>query len=186
MYLHVSELYSSIAIDDLHHAVQKVSGSTVLYHFCDLVKRKAATVLQSFLQQIAQNGSSSQLALLGQYCKDSNTPSLKELLRILTEVVELSYKTWLVIDGLDEFDDRKTLIPIIQRLSKAGVKVLVTSRNIPDIRDAFQSEKGFEVQVPRSELEVYVSNRLEESDLFDSLDPSSVMVSTIVDQADGM
>ena len=158
----------------------------MLYYFCDLAQRQTATVLRSILQQIVEKGSSNQLALLGQYCKDSDAPTLKELSRILAEVVQLSDNTWLVIDALDELDDRKTLIPIIQRLTKAGARVLVMSRNIPDIRDAFQSEKNLEVQVPRSELEVYVSIRFEESDHFESCDPNSIMVSAIVHQADGM
>ena len=158
----------------------------VLNHFCDIAKRKAVTILQSLLLQIFQKGGPNQKTLLEKHCEESDSPSCKELSKILLEAVRFNENTYMVLDALDEHDDRKILIPILQRMTKAGVKILVTSRNTPDIRDAFQSEDSLEIQAPRSDLEIYVSNRLTEGDLYDSQKLDLGMVSAIVDQANGM
>ena len=177
---------SSIIIENLLSIVQDLPESTVLYHFCDLAVRKSIVVLQSFLRQILHAGSRHQVSLLERCCKQSNTPSLKELTTTLSDTARLNKNTFIVVDALDEFEDRKSLIPIVRRLTKAGIKVLVTSRDIPDIRDAFQTEKCLEIEAERSDLELYVGSRLTESDHYESLDPNAGIISAIIDQADGM
>lgn len=176
----------SIVIDDLRNSVRKSPATTVLYHFCDYGERNTLFVLQSFLRQVLYEGSSIQVSLLGQYCIDSRTPSIKELSKILSEVVKLEVDTFLIVDALDEFEDRRTLLPILRRLSEDGVRVLVTSRDIPDIRDSFRAEKILGIQASRSDLELYVESIIAESDHYDSLTSNSEIVSAVLDQADGM
>jgi hypothetical protein len=126
-----------------------------------------------------------QLALLERYRENSNNPSLKELSRALSDVARVKLNAYLIIDALDEFDDRKALIPILRELGKAGIKIFVTSRDIPDIRDAFHTERNLEIQASRSDLENFVANSFQESDYYDS-SPNAAIVSAIVDQAAGM
>ena len=183
-----TDFRSSIVIENLLSVVQDLPESTVLYHFCDLAVRKSIIVLQSFLRQILHQGSRHQVSLLEQCCKHSTTPSLKELSMTLSDTARLNKNTFIVVDALDEFEDRKSLIPILQGLAKAeaGFKVLVTSRDIPDIRDAFQTEKCLEIEAERSDLELYVGSRLTESDHYESLNPNAGIISAIIDQAGGM
>ena len=180
-----TDFHSSIVIENLLSVVQDLPESTVLYHFCDLAVRKSIVVLQSFLRQVLHTGSRHQVSLLEQ-CKQSNTPSLKELSMTLSNTARLNKNTFIVVDALDEFEDRKSLMTILRGLAKAGIKVLVTSRDIPDIRDVFQTEKCLEIEAERSDLELYVGNRLTESDHYESLSPNAGIISTIIDQADGM
>lgn len=161
----------------------------MIYHFCDFVERKAektAVILQRFLQQILHEANPKQLALLERYRENSNNPSLKELSRALSDVALVKANAYLIIDALDEFDDRKALIPILRELGKAGIKIFVTSRDIPDIRDAFRTERNLEIQASRSDLENFVGNSFQESDYYDSFSPNAAIVSAIVDQAAGM
>ena len=102
------------------------------------------------------------------------------------DVARIKPNAYLIIDALDELDDRKALIPIIRELAKVGTKVFVTSRDVPDIRDAFRTERNIEIQASRSDLEKFVETSLQESDYFDSLSPNAGIVSAIVDQAGGM
>ena len=127
-----------------------------------------------------------QLSLLEGQRENLNNPSLKELSRILSEVIRAKANTYLIVDALDELADRKVLIPILRDLAKAGIKVFVTSRDIPDIRDAFRTERNIEIQASRSDLENFVANSFKGSDYYDSSGPSVAIVSVIVDQAGGM
>jgi hypothetical protein len=127
-----------------------------------------------------------QLSMLERYRENLNHPSLNELSRALSDVARAKANAYLIIDALDEFDDRKALIPILRELGKARMKVFVTSRDIPDIRDAFRTERSIEIQASRSDLENFVANSFQESDYYDSLNPNAAIVSAIVDQAAGM
>jgi len=127
-----------------------------------------------------------QLSLLEQHRENLNNPSLKELSRTLSDVALIKANAYLVIDALDELGDRKTLLPILIELARTGIKVFVTSRDIPDIRDAFRTERNLEIQASRSDLENFVANSFQESDYYDSLSPNAAVVSAVVDQAGGM
>lgn len=127
-----------------------------------------------------------QLSLLERHRENANNPSLKELSKALLEIAQVKSNAYLIIDALDEFGDRKTLIPILRESVKAGIKVFVTSRDIPDIRDAFRTERNVEIQASRSDLEIFVANSFEESEYYDSLSPNAAIVTTVVDQAGGM
>lgn len=118
--------------------------------------------------------------------EDISNPSLKELSRTLSDVALVKANTYVIIDALDEFGDRKALMPILRQFAKAGIKVFVTSRDIPDIREAFCAERNLEIQASRSDLETFVENSFQESDYYDSLSPDTAIVSAIVDQAGGM
>jgi hypothetical protein len=179
---------SSIVLNNLNN-VWKPPTATIIYHFCDFVERKAektAVILQRFLQQILHDADSMQLALLERHRENSNNPSLKELSRALSDVARVKANAYLIIDALDEFDDRKALIPILRELGKAGIKIFVTSRDIPDIRDAFHTERNLEIQATRSDLENFVANSFQENDYYDSVSPNAAIVSAIVDKAAGM
>jgi hypothetical protein len=147
---------------------------------------KTVVILQGFLRQILHEANPVQLSLLDRRHEDLNSPSLKELSRILLEVAQVKAKSYLVIDALDELGDRKALIPILQELSNAGIKVFVTSRDIPDIQDAFHTKKSIEIQASRSDLENFVVNSFQENDYYGSLNAQAAIVSAIVDQAGGM
>jgi hypothetical protein len=181
-------ILSSIVLDDLYK-LWKSRAASIVYHFCDFAERKAETtvvVLRRFLRQILYEANPVQISLLERAHDNLNKPSLKQLSRILSDVVQVKENAYIIIDAFDEFSDRKTLIPILRELAKTGIKVFVTSRDVPDIRDAFRAERNLEIQASRSDLENFVENSFQESDYYDSLGPSAAIVSAVVDQAGGM
>jgi hypothetical protein len=97
-----------------------------------------AGVLQSFLQQILQEADPEKLSLLERHRARSNSPTLKDLSKTLLDLVRIKPTTYLNVDVLDGFDDRKAPIAIPRELAEAGIKVFVTSRDVPDIRDLFE------------------------------------------------
>ena len=158
----------------------------MLCHFCDSSNRSPLTVLQSLLWQVVRVGNSEQVSCVERLCSSSTSPSLNELTQILSETARLNHGIYLVVDALDEFRDRRLLVPVLQRLSWTGLKILVTSRDIPDIRDAFRSEPSLMIQASHSDLEVYIKNRLTESDLCDSMEAHAGMIAAIANQVDGV
>jgi hypothetical protein len=147
---------------------------------------KTVVILQCFLRQILHEANPVQLSLLDQYHENLNSPSLKELSQILLEVAQVKANVFLIIDALDELGDHKALIPILCNLSDAGIKVFVTSRDIPDIQDALHTERNLEIQASHFDLENFVANSFQENDFYDSLDSNAAIVSAIVDQEGGM
>ena len=170
------------------HDLQEQSSSEtiVLCHFCDTSKQSPLMVLQSLLWQLVKVGNSEQVSCFERLCKNSNSPSLNELTQILSETVRLNNGIYLVVDALDEFRDRRLLVPVLQRLSTTGLKILITSRDIPDIQEAFRSERSLMIQASQSDLEIYIKNRLAESDLCDSTKPHADMITAIAKQVDGV
>lgn len=166
--------------------VQSLPETIALCHFCDTSKRSCLTVLQSLLWQVVKAGNSEQLSCLERLYRNSKSPSLNELTQILSEIARFNSGVYLIIDALDEFTDRRLLVSVLQKLSSTELKILVTSRDIPDIRDAFRSEPILRVQASRSDLEVYIEKRLTESDLCDYMQSHADIIAAIVNQADGV
>jgi hypothetical protein len=181
-------LLSSIVLNNLY-TLWKPPAATIVYHFCDFAGRKSersVVILQQFLRQILQDANATQLSLLEERRESSDNPSVKELSQVFSDVARVKANTYIVVDALDECDDRKALIPILLEFAKAGIKVLATSRDIPDIRKYFRTERSIEIRARRSDLENFVANSFQECDYFDSFSPNATIVSTIVDQAGGM
>lgn len=116
--------------------------------------------------------------------KSKTALKLATLCSILIDVCS-SRPTFLVLDALDEFDDRKNLYPVLKQLVKAGWHVMATSRALPDISDAFRNYAQIEIEATKSDLETYVAQRLTESD-FDTISGNQSILRSIVDKADGM
>ena len=178
------DLCSAIVMHDLQE--RSLPETIMLCYFFDTSKRSPLTVVQSLLWQVVKAGNSEQVSCLERLCRNSNSPSLNELTEILSETASLNNGIYLVVDALDEFGDRRLLIPVLQRLSRTGLKILVTSRDIPDIRDAFRSELSLMIQASHSDLEVYIKKRLAESDLYESMKQHEDMIAAITNQVDGV
>ena len=89
--------------------------------------------------------------------------ALKALIKFFTQI-------FIVIDGLDEFDtnEREPFVEKLQRLqSDAGVplKLLVTTRNIYDMSDLFQSDVVMEIRAVEQDIRGYMEHRIQGSGL---------------------
>ncbi|KAF5317186.1 hypothetical protein D9611_003778 [Ephemerocybe angulata] len=167
---------------------QLTPRATVLYHICSFSGRSqqsTVTVLKLLIQQVLSKATDSQVSILLKHReKSSASPKAASLLSALLETCP-SNDAFLILDALDEFDDRRTLFPILKQLVHGGWRVMVTSRQLPDIEDALRSYPQVEVTATKEDLELYVSRRLEESD-FESISNNLSIISSIVDKAGGI
>ncbi|KAJ2931521.1 hypothetical protein H1R20_g5586, partial [Candolleomyces eurysporus] len=176
---------SGVAFNNLQ---EEFGDDLILHHFCDFSERSQQTsiaVVKTLLHQVLNQANDDQIVKLRKHREKSKTTlKLATLSSILIDVCS-SRSTFLVLDALDEFDDRKTLYPVLKQLVQAGWHVMATSRSLPDISDAFRSYPQIEIEAAKSDLETYVAHRLTESD-FDTISGNQSILASIVDKADGI
>ncbi|RXW17995.1 hypothetical protein EST38_g7853 [Candolleomyces aberdarensis] len=176
---------SAVAFNNLQ---EEFGDGLILHHFCDFSERNQQTssaVVKALLHQVLSQANDDQIVKLRKHReKPKAVLKLATLTSILIDVCP-SHSTFLVLDGLDEFDDRKNLCPVLKQLVQAGWHVLATSRALPDIADAFQNYPSIEIATAKSDLETYVAHRLTESD-FDTISGNKSILAAIVDKADGI
>ncbi|KAJ6461144.1 ankyrin repeat-containing domain protein [Mycena vitilis] len=179
-------LLSSIVLQDL----KTVSASGVVCYFCDFAAGKQQTttsIIQSMLRQMLIQGNDRHIAVLKRYRDRSSTsPSLKDACQAFVEMCKLqSPGPYMVLDALDELEDRKLLLPLLGELVEFGCHIFATSRNIPDIADALAVCKQVELEANRADLKLFVENELHASD-FAHVRGTDTIVDAIVDQAGGI
>jgi len=87
---------------------------------------------------------------------------LNDLIDILCKISQMSPGSFIILDGLDEFADRKKLLTLLPKVVTSGVKILVTSRDLADIREHFTDFVSLEVKAEGVDIHRYVDWRLEE------------------------
>ena|SRR5436190_16142897 len=83
--------------------------------------------------------------------------SPKDLSQIFTKACSLQKNTYLVIDGPDELNDPDGLLSYLQSFVDAGCRILVTSRDISNIRSKFYTANKMEVQATFEDLKTFLS-----------------------------
>ena len=113
-------------------------------------------ILQSILRQVVEQGSNDILSgLLKRRNESRGTPKPGDLSLAFAEGC-YKQKTYLVLDAPDELET-KQIISYLQSFVDAGCRVLITSRDHPDLREAFSAAKQIEAHASSEDLTVYVS-----------------------------
>jgi hypothetical protein len=138
-------MLASLALQHLSETLDKSSVS-LLHYFCDFANRKEQTkesTLKSFFRQIITQG---QLPVL-QAIADSRLkigslrpPSAKDLLNVLDNICSTKQFV-VVIDGPDELENAKDLKNILGPFITNNCRILVSSRDLPEIRSVFQKHR---------------------------------------------
>jgi hypothetical protein len=185
-YMQGSFASRSIVLRDLSEH-QQTEGSCAIYHFCDFSDRShqtAITVIQILLRQVLLQGNKAQLLTLQKAWEaSSKPPRLQDLSQAFLNVCSLQETMYLILDAVDEFEDRKNLFPFLHAAVQAGLKVFVTSRSIPDIEDAFVGNGQIEIKASCKDLRKFVENSLRGSELCNSISSIHTIVEAVVDHA---
>lgn len=124
--------------------VKTSDDAKVAFFYCEhqyAKKRDSRTVLSTILSDlIGQLGphlpSPLTTAIMDAFAS-KKTPTLEVLGGLICIASRVSSKVFVIIDALDECEDRSKLFPIIKTISQS-VSVLVTSRDERDIRRGLQ------------------------------------------------
>ncbi|KAJ7111440.1 ankyrin repeat-containing domain protein [Mycena epipterygia] len=180
-------ILSSIVLQDI---CRNIGASVVVHYFCDFAagKQQTATlILQTLVRQMLVHGNDGHISVLKR-CRErlSTPPSLKDLFQAFIDVCKLQRTgPYIVLDALDELEDRKVLLPLLGELVRAGCHIFATSRHIPDIADALAASEQLELEANRADLKLFVENELQASD-FAHVSGTSSIIDVIVDQAGGI
>jgi hypothetical protein len=146
VFCYVNEFSScrSILIEDLHlHLEQRgTAGGIVTFHYCRFDYPEMCdpiTIFGTLLQRMIEklpHGSATLLNLDNTIIREMNTLS-----DAIIKMAGAFGEVYFVLDAFDECDkkSRRILRPILDKL-KAHVKILIISRDIPDIRRYFGNE----------------------------------------------
>jgi Cdc6-like AAA superfamily ATPase len=117
------------------------------------------------------------------------TPSTQELEQILRDVTKHLLGMTVLIDALDECEAevREDLLSIIETLQKhCKIRVLATSRDLPEIKSYFLGKPTLEVRASDQDLEKKVRSRIRRFWLASNPDLLETVVISIVKAAGGM
>jgi len=165
-------MMATIAIADLCKNVLSDQVG-VAYAYCSYrlqADQDALSLLTSLLRQLVQG----RILLAGPverlyniHRKPKTRPSLTDISDALKQVCESSSTTYIVMDALDELEDRDVVRKqVLSRISdlqtRANVRLMVTTRSIPAIIQHFKSASRLEVRANRADVENYIAGRISE------------------------
>ncbi|KAJ5613105.1 ankyrin [Penicillium lagena] len=110
--------------------------------------------------------------------------------RLLTDLTSGLRCAYLVFDGLDESEHRKSFLQSIQNVVRCRqVRLLVTSRpHIRDLTDLFQQHPNLMIEAHEEDIKTYLYQELDQGGIYDIADHGFVnrLVQKLVQGAEGM
>ncbi|KIV96718.1 hypothetical protein, variant [Exophiala mesophila] len=170
------------------------SQSAVAYHFFSA--ERSHETLDGFLRHLAlqfldqADTVTEDVVNLWKKAKSTNSSLLPdEIISIISSTVNKTSVVYAVLDGLDECPFLAKLAKLLPKLSKTGLKIFATSRDLSDIRKHFDKSSHVEISATKDDLAHYIDWRLqEESEVDYDLIPQSFksdLTSAVVNHVDG-
>lgn len=161
-------MVAAIAVDQLLHSAQN-SEYGVAYIYCNYKSQSdqdTSSMLAAFLKQLVQGRPSTLGSVERLHQKHANRgtkPSLDDIYSALRDVFALYPHVYIVVDALDECQNekRRQLIARLLDLQKeADVRLMATSRSIPDIEEAFKQSLRLEVRTSEEDVRCFVAGQM--------------------------
>ncbi|KAF5664496.1 ankyrin protein [Fusarium heterosporum] len=191
----------SVVVSKIIHVIQDTilePGTSVLaYHYCRFSNPSSLSpnaLIGAFIGQLLKQSASSGMLmgsvneLYEKYRRRSSHPSLEDLQTTFIELCQYFGRIFLVVDGLDEMEDRWSILEFLETLSgvDGDFKVLIASRAEMGLEDAFSYY--FQVTInPQDiapDIERFVRKQLSRRRFRGS--EVEAVVKVLVDRADGM
>ena len=163
-------MMAAIAIDHLC----RTTGSDNIgaaYLFCNYkaqADQSAPSLFAALLKQLVQSQpdiAAPVTHLYNHHSRQKSRPSLKEIFEALQSVCSNYGVVYIVVDALDECADidgaRGLLIDKLHELqARADIRLLFTSRSIPEVTQKFQSNPTLEVRASEVDVRHFVSGQM--------------------------
>lgn len=190
---------SSITIRYLQDLYQHQGGVAITYLFCDYREKEmtAQSMILSLLRQLLQEHVDLPPAakVIFEKHKDRKTrPRLEDFLDCLSAVINDRgfFAVYIVIDALDEFQSQDgssrvkfmEMLFSVQQKASTIVKILVTSRALPDIEEIFEQCPSLEIRAKEDDVQLYLERNAERVTKDKVL--QKAVTTAIADVVDGM
>ena len=139
-------MLSSTIVDNLIGNDPNNATAYFYFDFNDGAKQYTDKMLRSLVTQLISNNHSNlePLYALFKSCHDgAKAPLTEELEIVLKALIEQSHITFIVLDALDECEDRLVLIDFIEKVMRwktRKLNIVMTSRKLKDFEDFFDTE----------------------------------------------
>ena len=167
-------LCSTVIEDVLQHTHSNPSVALVYFYFDfnDIEKQRYENMIRSLITQLSTQGPSRSEALESLFSSSINgsrQPTSASLLTALRKMIQEIGEVFIILDALDECNERWRLLGIIEEMAGWGSgksHVLVTSRREKDIEEVFEPMLNDEQMICcqsaliNSDIRVYVRERL--------------------------
>ncbi len=153
--------------------LHRQNGAPVAYFYFDFRDSEKQTyeqALRSFLKQLCSRSGVAFRVLQELYRRHEQgqrQPRSEELAMALKEILQALPQTFIVLDALDECPERAELLNFLKAAAEQKVdkqKIIVTSRQLPDINEAMDNVGARHVVLQREQvdrdIEAYVRTRL--------------------------
>lgn len=166
---------AAVAIDHLwnNHLFKAAPGDAVgvAYVYCNYKtqsNQNAAALLAALIRQLVQARPSITEpveSLHEKHSKKGTKPSLEQIFRLLQSVLANYSSVYIVVDALDECPERdgihnQFLTKLYELQGKMDLRLMVTSRFIPDIVNKFSKALTLEVRASKEDVRRYVSGQI--------------------------
>ena len=154
----------------IRHLIAKYGNANVAYFyfdFKDAVKQDVLSLLGSWIAQVARTLNPFPAALVSLFQRHSirdperpSPPTVFELTQILRDIMTLRSPLFLVVDALDECQQRPLLLETLFALFEqedSCCRILCTSRAEPDIQRAFSNHAIKELRIQNHQVDQDVS-----------------------------
>ncbi|KAM6479217.1 ankyrin repeat-containing domain protein [Trichoderma sp. SZMC 28011] len=164
-------IMTAAVINDLFTRYKDDTEIGISYLFCDYRKhneQKAEDLVANLLKQLTQRRDVIPDCIQELYAeckKNPKRPSLSELSEAMRSVCLLYSKVFIVIDALDECQIadgcRKYFLSTLFKLQEeTNTNLFATSRNIPDILEAFEQSNFLEISAKDEDVQKYLAKNM--------------------------
>jgi hypothetical protein len=115
--------------------------------------------------------------------EESNAPqSAADITQMIAKAGSVQ-PIYLVLDAVDEMKNPNELLGCCLDLTKSGIQVLVTSRNLRFIQKKMTTASELEITGSTKDLKLYIERRLQDSDFEDEMVEDDAMIDNIVSKS---
>lgn len=135
----------------------------------DVSKRNHTGLLRSLIKQVFERSNRSSQALTQLFGKGDQQPTSSQLLSTLYNMVSEFGHTYIVLDALDECEERDDLFEVLEEMGRwegVNIHLLLTSRDEKDIKDSIESidmnqdHIKLSAAVTKEDIRTYIRERL--------------------------
>lgn len=166
---------SSNVVEDLNrHSEAEPNKALVYFYFKmdDTTKRTSQSMLRAIIKQLFENPNrqSDALQSVHDQLKSQNSITETQLLSVFREMASTFDNVYVVLDALDECQDRNDLFNFLEEIGTwqdVNINLLLTSRDERDITEAIeaveleQSWIKLTAAVLKEDVRTYISSRLQ-------------------------
>ncbi|KAK2747834.1 hypothetical protein FQN55_004710 [Onygenales sp. PD_40] len=163
-------IMASIVVDELYRRFQYDEDVGISFLFCDFGLRhieKPKDMMAGILKQLVRKNDPLPEAVKNLYYtneRKGTRPLYDELCIALDSTFSRYSKTFIVADALDEADEAasQVLSTLMELQSRHHIRLLVTSRFVPEITAKFNNSPWLEIRANDDDVEKYVQDQIKQ------------------------